>query len=78
MNTPSAPAIRLKIYAAGMIIITYRKNDISREGIPLPRASKTPQQVTETAENTKPVHIICKAFTPMLIVAFLEVKSPII
>lgn len=53
-HTPSAPMNLLNIYAAGMMTTAYRSREIHRDGVPLPRPSKAPQQVIETADTTNP------------------------
>ena len=76
-QVPSAPRNLLKQNAAGMIITTYRKSDIYRDGRPFPNPSSAPEQVTETADTMNPRLMICKAATPLCNVSCCDVNNPI-
>lgn len=73
-HTPIVPIKRLNIKAAGIIKIKYRKREITRDGIPIPKPSKAPQEVTETDETINPVLIIRSAVVPAWIVSIFEVN----
>lgn len=76
-HTPTAPNMRFKIYAAGTVITAYLINEIINEGIPFPRPSKAPEEITDIVEMIKPRLIILSALVPMAIVSVFEVNSPI-
>ena len=60
-----------------MMISTYRNREITREGTPLPSPSSAPDDVTETADTTKPALMMRSALSPACMVSWLWVKSPI-
>lgn len=76
-QTPTAPKSLLSKNAIGMITTTYRKSEISNEGVPFPSPSSAPEDVTETAETRKPALMIRRAVSPVWIVASVCVNSPI-
>ncbi len=76
-QTPSAPMTLLKRKANGIITIIYRRREIYRDGVPFPRPSRAPEQVTDTAETTKPRLIIRRAHTPFSKVVPWSVNNPI-
>ena len=77
-QTPTAPKNRLKINAAGIIITIYLQREITSEGKPLLSPSRAPQDVTDTADTTKPALIILKAVAPSFTVSLLFVNREII
>ena len=76
-HTPTAPKIRLKINAAGMITIIYLQREIISDATPLLSPSNAPQEVTDTLDTIKPALIILRAVAPALIVSDVFVKSEI-
>ena len=68
-HTPSGPKARLSRNAAGTIITRYLHRDIMSDGTPFPRPSSAPDEVTETADTTKPALMIRRALSPASIAA---------
>ena len=68
----------LKTNADGIIITIYLQSEITSDGKPLLSPSRAPQEVTDTAENTKPALIILKAVAPSFTVSLLDVNIEII
>ena len=75
-HTPTAPKMRLRIKAAGRIMIKYRHNETTREAVPFPRPSSAPQAVTDTEETRKPAQMIRSAVFPAWIVDGFVVNIP--
>ena len=70
-HTPFAEKILLRINAVGMIIIVYLKSEMMSDGRPLLSPSRAPDEVTDTADTTKPALIIRSAFLPISMVSAL-------
>ena len=64
--------------AAGIIITIYLQREITSDGKPLLSPSRAPQEVTDTADTTKPALIILKAVAPSFTVCEIKIKSEII
>lgn len=76
-HTPYAPSNLLNKNAAGIMTITYLSREIHRDGYPLPKPSRAPEQVMETAEMINPRLMICRAVIPIVMVSTLSVNRPI-
>lgn len=64
-HTLTAPKIRLNARAADMMSSTYRRREIIRGDVPLPRPSGIPLAVIEMADAVKPRLIRCSAVRPV-------------
>ena len=58
------------------MIATYRQNEIRSDGVPLPRPSSAPEDVTDTADTIKPRLMMRSASCPCRIVSASVVNSP--
>ena len=76
-HTPVTPINRLKMNAHGIMITTYRRREISKDGVPIPSPSKAPADVTETADTINPALMIRSALVPASIVWGFVVNKPI-
>ena len=75
-HTPVGPVSLQRKNASGSIIAINLHRDIISDGMPMPSPSSAPDQVTDTAEITKPIQIRRSAVLPMAIVSAFSVKSP--
>lgn len=67
-QTPLAPSTRLSRKAAGMMSTAYRSREMRREGPPIPRPSRAPQEITDTDEMMNPILMIRSAVLPAAMV----------
>lgn len=56
-QTPEAPAVLLRIKAAGRMMITYLKRETQSDAPPLPSPSSAPETVTLSADGINPMQI---------------------
>lgn len=63
-QTPAAPKNLLSKNAVGMMMIMYLHREIINDCSPFPNPSNAPEEVTETAETTKPAAMIRRAVSP--------------
>ena len=76
-QTPTGPHSRLRTKASGRMTTAYRSREMSREGPPIPRPSRAPQEMTDTEEMMNPTLMIRRAVLPTAMVWALEENSPI-
>ena len=76
-HTPTASKKWLKRKAAGIISTVYRSREITREGLPIPKPSRAPLEMTDTEETINPTLIMRKAMLPAAIVSGLVENNPI-
>ena len=74
-HTPVGPVSLQRKNASGSIIAINLHKDIISDGMPMPSPSSAPDEVTDTAEITKPIQIRRSAVLPMAIVSAFSVKA---